>query len=135
MTVSLEALDATSRRTVQAFMQCYQDRETAGLSNLFVADATFQGAFSGGVLRGNQVIEAHLRQHFRGIFLDGTVRFLSVAVDGRQVELTWVLSFPAATGEPPIQAHTRLDLTSQGLIEKVQVHWERKPARTLGQRS
>lgn len=134
VTASLDALDAPSQRTIQAFMQCYQDRNTAGLSSLFVADATFHGIFSGGVLRGSHIIVAHLRQHFRGIFRNGTVLFLEVTVDGRQVGMTWALAFPDETGEPPIQAHTTLELTSQGLIEKVRVKWERNPVLSVGKR-
>lgn len=65
VTHALDALDAPSRRTVEAYMNRFLDREATGFGALFTEDGVFEGAFSGGALRGRATIEAHFRINVR----------------------------------------------------------------------
>ncbi|MBI3131235.1 MAG: nuclear transport factor 2 family protein [Acidobacteria bacterium] len=123
---SLHALDASSRRTVEAYMNHFLDRREVGFGELFTEDGAFEGAYSGGVLQGRALIESHFRHSVRRLFLDGFVQFRGVEVVGRQVRLDWDLTRPGAEGPVTIEGSTFLDLAEDGLLRKVKAEWDPK---------
>jgi hypothetical protein len=126
MSFSIEGLDAPSRRTVEAFMDCYLERDAEGLKDLLAENASFEGAFSGGMLKGCQVITAHYRQSFRGIFSKGVVRFHGGEVEDRQVVLNWELDCPGEGSHQTVQGLSTLVLDQSGRIQTIKAVWDPK---------
>jgi hypothetical protein len=123
---SLESMHSSARQTVEAFMNCYLDQDAGAVRALLAERATFEGAFSGGILHGRQVIASHFLHSFRGIFSKGIVRFHQVVVKEGLVVLEWELDCPSEGGNLSVQAHTTLELDEQGLIQKIKAVWDPK---------
>jgi hypothetical protein len=132
MTDPLSALDPASRQTIQAFRDASLEFRAAGMQALFAEDCEFVGALSAGSLRGPKVIEAHIRQVFKGVATSGVPRSRGLAVQGRQVVFEWEILDPHEGPAEPAPGRFTLLLDDSGLISRIKVEWNPKslPRRT-----
>jgi hypothetical protein len=132
MTDPLSALDPASRRTIQVFRDASLEFRAAGMQALFTEDCEFVGALSAGPLRGPKVIEAHIRQVFKGVAASGVPRSRGLAVEGRQVVFEWEILDPNDGGTGAAPGRFTLLLDDSGLISRIKVEWNPKslPRRT-----
>jgi hypothetical protein len=99
---------------------------------LFAEDCEFVGALSAGSLRGPKVIEAHIRQVFKGVATSGVPRSRGLAVEGRQVVFEWEIHDPDDAPAGPALGRFTLLLDDSGLISRIRSEWDPKslPRRT-----
>lgn len=123
MTDRFDAMNPVSRQAVEAFLDFYRYREHASLKGVFAEDCVMEGAFTGGLLRGRSVVEAHLRQVSRRILDLGIMRVHNLSVTGQQVVIDWELDCPGEIEAQSTRGVSILDLDEQGLIKKLKAVW------------
>ena len=124
---SLSALDPAFRRSVEAFIRFYMDRDAGDIRPYIHEDCQFEGAMTAGTLRGREIVMAHMKRSLHMPLAGSRMQAGSVQGQGRRVELRW--SAESASGEPIVRVEgvSRLESDERGLIRSIRIDWDPRP--------